>query len=177
MVTIIGSNFPYVNARLTYKENKKESQFLGKTTEERSPDRVGMMGWQSELFPVGWGTHKPELTQNVSLKILPNLYHNKAFDYGGYLSNTQMMTQGDHAGALDKWLGIPYDSIQHLPLRDQRQIIKDFAKKNLKKKMSMTLFDNSALPNTMTPQIKEHIKSMSLLKSNASDLSTNMTKI
>ena len=41
----------------------------------------------------------------------------------------------------------------------------------------MTLFDKSALPNTMTPQIKEHIKSMSLLKSNASDLSTNMTKI
>jgi len=50
--------------------------------------------------------------------------HKKAYDFGGLKDIPQMETIGFNATYVDNWLGIPYDALDELSVREQRIIVK-----------------------------------------------------
>ena len=47
-----------------------------------------------DLGTIGWGTNNPKLDQGVKRRILPEMNHKKAFDFGGLKDLPQMNTMG-----------------------------------------------------------------------------------
>jgi len=50
--------------------------------------------------------------------------HKKAFDFGGLKNLPQMDTTGNFAAHLDTKLGIPYELLDDMSVREQRVLVK-----------------------------------------------------
>ena len=50
--------------------------------------------------------------------------HKKAYDFGGLKDIPQMETSGFNATHIDNWLGIPYDMLDDMSVREKRVIVK-----------------------------------------------------
>ena len=73
---------------------------------------------RTALGSIGWGAHNPNLEQGIYRRILPDMPHKKAFDYGGLKNLPHMDTTGKFAQHLDNQLGIPYELLDDLSVRE-----------------------------------------------------------
>ena len=76
------------------------------------------------LGTIGWGIDKPSLDQGVWRRILPDMQHKKAYDFGGLKYLPHMDTTGKFAQHLDNQLGIPYEMLDEMSVREQRLVVK-----------------------------------------------------
>ena len=78
------------------------------------------------LSSIGWGVTNPKLDQDVKRRALAgaDMPHKKAFDFGGLRDIIQMETTGFTSTGIDAWLGIPYEVLDDLSVREQRVIVK-----------------------------------------------------
>lgn len=76
------------------------------------------------MSSIGWGVQNSRLDQNVWRRLLPEMPHKKAFDFNGLKYLPQMDTTGKFALHLDHQLGIPYEALDDLSVREQRVIVK-----------------------------------------------------
>lgn len=79
---------------------------------------------RTALASIGWGVSKPNLDQGVWRRLLPEMPHKKAYDFDGLKYLPHMDTTGKFALHLDHQLGIPYDMLDDLSVREQRVIVK-----------------------------------------------------
>ena len=79
---------------------------------------------RTALGTYGWGIKNTKLDTNIRRKILPDMPHKKAFDFNGLKYLPQMDFTGKFALQLDQELGLPYDMLEDLSVREQRVIIK-----------------------------------------------------
>ena len=77
-----------------------------------------------DLGTIGWGTNNPKLDQGVKRRILPEMNHKKAFDFGGLKDLPQMNTMGYQSQHIDNMLGLPFEILDDMSVREQRFIIK-----------------------------------------------------
>ena len=79
---------------------------------------------RTALGSIGWGVQKPNLDQGLWRRLLPEMPHKKAYDFGGLKDLPQMDTTGKFATHLDNQLCIPYEMLDDLSVREQRVIVK-----------------------------------------------------
>ena len=56
---------------------------------------------RTALGSIGWGTNKSNLDQGLWRRLLPEMPHKKAYDFGGLKDIPQMETSGKFATHLD----------------------------------------------------------------------------
>ena len=76
------------------------------------------------LGTIGWGVTNVNLDQGVWRRLLPEMPHKKAYDFGGLKDLPHMDTTCKFALHLDNQLGLPYDMLDDLSVREQRIIVK-----------------------------------------------------
>ena len=76
------------------------------------------------LSSIGWGVQNATLDQGVWRRLLPEMPHKKAYDFGGLKDLPHMDTTGKFALHLDNQLGLPYEALEDLSVREQRVIVK-----------------------------------------------------
>ena len=79
---------------------------------------------RTALGTIGWGSTNPNLEQGIWRRLLPDMPHKKAYDHGGLKDLPHMDTTGKFAQHLDDQLGLPYDLLDELSVREQRVIVK-----------------------------------------------------
>ena len=70
------------------------------------------------LGTIGWGTDNSNLDQGVWRRILPDMHHKKTYDFGGLKYLPHMDTTGKFAQHLDNQLGIPYEMLDEMSVRE-----------------------------------------------------------
>ena len=80
--------------------------------------------YRTQLGTIGWGVQNPNLDQGVWRRLLPEMPHKKAYDFGGLKDLPHMDTTCKFALHLDNQLGLPYEMLEDLSVREQRVIIK-----------------------------------------------------
>jgi len=73
---------------------------------------------RTALGTYGWGIKNTKLDTNIRRKILPDMPHKKAFDFNGLKYLPQMDFTGKFAAHLDQELGLPYDMLEDLSVRE-----------------------------------------------------------
>lgn len=76
------------------------------------------------LGTIGWGVTNPNLDQGVWRRLLPDVSHKKAFDADGLRNLPQLDSTGFFAQHVDVHLGIPFEALDDLSVREQRIIVK-----------------------------------------------------
>ena len=76
------------------------------------------------LSHIGWGVQNSTLDQGVWRRLLPEMPHKKAYDFGGLKDLPHMDTTGKFVGHLDAQLELPYELLEDLSVREQRVIVK-----------------------------------------------------
>ena len=79
---------------------------------------------RTALGTIGWGSANPNLEQGIWRRLLPDMPHKKVYDFGGLKHLPHMDTTGKFALHLDNQLGIPYELLDDLSVREQRVIVK-----------------------------------------------------
>lgn len=79
---------------------------------------------RTALASIGWGVRNPTLDQGVWHRVLEGMPHKKAYDFDGLKYLPHMDTTGKFAQHLDNQLGLPYDLLNDLSVREQRVIVK-----------------------------------------------------
>lgn len=79
---------------------------------------------RTALGSIGWGSQNKNLEQGIWRRLLPEMPHKKAFDFGGLKNLPQLDLPGKFATHLDNQLGIPYEMLDDLSVREQRVIVK-----------------------------------------------------
>ena len=79
---------------------------------------------RSALGTYGWGVSNKKLDQGVRRRLLPDMPHKKVYDFDGLKYLPHMDTTGKFASHLDAQLGLPYEMLEDLSVREQRVIIK-----------------------------------------------------
>jgi len=86
---------------------------------------VGAKNPRTALGSIGWGVTNEKLDQGITRRLpAPDMPHKKQFDLGGLKDIPQMETTGFPATHVDTWLGIPYDMLDDMSVREQRVIVK-----------------------------------------------------
>lgn len=87
---------------------------------------VGARNPRTALSTIGWGVQNPNLDQGIWRRTLAatDMPHKKAYDFGGLKDIPQMETSGFNSTHVDAWLGIPYDLLDDMSVREQRIIVK-----------------------------------------------------
>ena len=87
---------------------------------------VGTKNPRTALGTIGWGVTNEKLDQGVTRRTLDavDMPHKKAYDFGGLKDLPQMETTGYPATHVDTWLGIPYEMLEDMSVREQRVIVK-----------------------------------------------------
>ncbi len=73
---------------------------------------------RTALSTIGWGIKNQNLDQGVWRRLLPDMPHKKAFDQNGLNNLPQLDTTGKFASHLDAQLGIPYEMLDDLSVRE-----------------------------------------------------------
>ena len=87
---------------------------------------TGTKNHRTALGTIGWGVSNEKLDQGLYRRTLAavDMPHKKAYDFGGLKDIPQMETTGLPATHVDTWLGIPYESLEEMSVREQRVIVK-----------------------------------------------------
>jgi hypothetical protein len=82
-----------------------------------------------KTFQVGWGSNKKDLVPPKDVKCLPveDQWHKKYWDHEAGLYNIYFT--GQHSVHIDAKMGVSFDDIEKLSIRQQREIIKTRAAK------------------------------------------------
>ena len=73
---------------------------------------------RTALGSIGWGSQNAKLEQGIYRRILPEMPHKKAFDAGGLRNLPHMELTGKFAAHLDNQLGIPYEMLDEMSVRE-----------------------------------------------------------
>ena len=79
---------------------------------------------RTAMGSIGWGIEKSHLDTGIWRRLLPEMPHKKMYDFGGLKDLPHMDTTGAFAAHLDHKLGLPYEALEELSVREQRVIIK-----------------------------------------------------
>ena len=84
---------------------------------------------QHTLKNIGWGTDKPNLRQIIDVRCLAAEDRPFKNSFEHEKTRIQMYTTGYAAGYVDNQLGLTYEDIENMPVREQREIVKERAGK------------------------------------------------
>lgn len=73
---------------------------------------------RTALNTIGWGVKNSNLDQGIWRRLLPEMPHKKAFDFDGLKHLPHMDTTGKFAQHLDNQLGITYDMLDDMSVRE-----------------------------------------------------------
>ena len=73
---------------------------------------------RTALGSIGWGVQNVNLDQGVWRRLLPEMPHKKAYDFGGLKDLPHMDTTCKFALHLDNQLGLPYEMLEDLSVRE-----------------------------------------------------------
>ena len=77
------------------------------------------------LGTIGWGVQNPNLQDSAYWRrLLPDMPHKKDFDAGGLRNLPQLETSGQFAHHIDVRLGLPYELLDDMSVREQRVVVK-----------------------------------------------------
>jgi hypothetical protein len=79
---------------------------------------------RTALSSIGWGIGNKNFDQGIWRRLLPDMPHKKAFDFDGLKHLPQLDTTGKFALHLDNQLGLPYELLEDMSVREQRVIVK-----------------------------------------------------
>lgn len=73
---------------------------------------------------IGWSAKQHVVLNPVKRKVLLDQPHKRAYDFGQLRDTPQLQTTGFFADHVDSWLGIPFDFLDGLSVREQRIVVK-----------------------------------------------------
>ena len=93
---------------------------IGNNREKGGKFIVGAHNPRTALHSIGWGVTNPKIDQGVYRRTLPaaDMPHKKAYDFGGLKDIPQMETTGFFGQQVDNWLGIPFDTLEDMSVRE-----------------------------------------------------------
>ena len=100
---------------------------IGNNREQGGQFITGARNHRTALGTIGWGVTKNTLDGGKDWRRTlgaADMPHKKAYDFGGLKDIPQMETTGFNSSYVDSWLGIPYDLLEDMSVREQRIIVK-----------------------------------------------------
>jgi len=101
------------------------SALIGNASRRGNSMRVNdVVDNRTALSSIGWGIGNKNFDQGIWRRLLPDMSHKKAFDFDGLKYLPQLDTTGKFALHLDTQLGLPYELLEDMSVREQRVIVK-----------------------------------------------------